>query len=146
MSLNFDFKRIKDWDAVVSDPLDNDKLSPVTDRLIWLCMTVDIGEITAANVDEFYWRMRFIQRLDGPNIQFNDGTEVYLTKQDIIDHVGLSTNVITLKRTAWATKKLLNEQHPTLRQEESARAIYARIALANARKNENERQADAQDE
>lgn len=145
MSLNFSFKDIANWDEIVSDPFDTDKISPVTNNLIWMTMAIDLGEISEKNYHEFWWRTRLLQRLDGPELTFSDGVEMRLTEQDIRDHIGLKTNVIDLPRKKWLVKFFTNpsgSQHPKLDQTKSARQLYGERAEAFKR----EKQADAQDE
>lgn len=114
MSLDFNFedmiKRVgQEWyDAITTAPESRHligardpsgmKWHPVTNRLIWACMAVHIGKITEDNVDEFYFRLRLLQKLDRPDLEYGDGTEINVTKQDVMNHIGLKTNVTTRSR------------------------------------------------
>lgn len=104
MSLNFDFSAIKDYDAVISHPADHDKVSPVTDAIIWNMLAIDMGVITEKNVEEVIWRTRFSQLLYGPELSYNDGTEVFITPTDIRRHIGLRTNVSEKTRKNYLAK------------------------------------------
>jgi addiction module HigA family antidote len=132
LALNFDVSAIANHAEVTTDPVDKNKWHPVTDKLIWMTMTVDVGELTEKTVDEFYWRMRLLQLFDGPNFQFVDGTDVYLTMEDLRDHIGLRTNVITIDRKKWLAKRAY-EPFPVVPQEKSARVMLNELAAKLAK-------------
>jgi hypothetical protein len=129
MSLNFELGDIKNWKTVTAHPDNADKMNPVTNQLIWLTLTLAVGTITEKSIDEFWWRMRFIQRLDGPNLSYidekNEQIDIYITKQDLRDHLGLRTNVTTMTRAKWFSEQVAHETQPEVRQEKSAREMIA---------------------
>jgi len=91
MSLNWDTTNIKNNDTVCWLPknADGDELMrPVTNSIIWATMGTDIGHITEANAYEFFLRNRIIGTIYNAPETF--------TLQDVIDHVGLKVNVLTL--------------------------------------------------
>lgn len=111
MSLNFDVSKIKNYQEVTTAQNDagEDIWHPITEALIWHCMGIGMGEITNANVDEFYQRSRLYSSLFGNPIQFyNEETEKYETRPftatEIHDHIGLSTNVAYESPTKWRNR------------------------------------------
>lgn len=123
MSLDFKLGDIANWEKLCENPHDPKKLSPVTNALIWKCMTLGMRSITADNVNEFYWRLRWHQRLDGPDFRWTDDTSAYLTLQDVKDHIGLSTNVTQQTRKQWL-KRHETEEHPPISQHQSATEVF----------------------
>lgn len=107
MALNFDVLNVKDFKTVCSHPIEKGKWHPVTNALIWKTLQVDLGDINDRNVDEWWYRVRLLQLLEGPELQFNEGPPAYLTYRDIKMHVGLRTNVTTRARTYWL-KRMFN--------------------------------------
>lgn len=86
-------------------------MSPITNALIWGTMFVDMGAITAESADEFYARTCVQEKLSGCYLTEtgDDGErkERPITYQDVLDHIGLTTNVTTLTRAKWM-KRVLN--------------------------------------
>lgn len=84
MSLNWDATKAPRWDE-----LDWDK----KESLIFATMAVDMGEITTANVRDFYKRyLMFVAAT---------GQSAYLTLEDVEKGVGLHTNVSTTTYPAY---------------------------------------------
>lgn len=115
MSLNFDLSAVKTrlgdrWEEVTTSPdtrhlpEDQQKWHPVTDTLIWMALAVDLGKITEDNIDEWCFRVGLINRITGrPNLSGGLG-DYTLTRKDIENHIGMSTNVTTRSRSAWLTR------------------------------------------
>jgi len=114
MSLNWDLTKIKNgdeicWEERVEDGHKDTYLKVSTDQLIWATMIVDLRGITADNAAEFWDRLNMYEKCCGP-MRFNYDTEtkqrtpVYYTKKDIIDHIGLSTNVSPTTRLQFLKK------------------------------------------
>ena len=98
MSLNWDLTKIKNYEELCwkKDEDDTVRLNVVTDSLIWLTMAIGIGKITEENAPEVYGRIAAYEKLFGSfMIQFdNNGKQrVYITPEDVNNHIGLSTNV-----------------------------------------------------
>ena len=75
-------------------------------------MTVGMGEITKQNAPEFFRRVAIIQKIYGPALTYRDPldgskNEIFITFEDIENHIGLKTNVSTLSKTEF-NKKALN--------------------------------------
>ena len=134
MPLNFDVSQVKDYKTLCTDPHDSKKWHPVTNCLIHKTMAVDLGDINERNVDEWWYRVRLLQLLDGPDFEFNDGQKFCLTYRDIKAHVGLRTNVTTKARTYWL-KRLFNPSNRlrSLTQEKTAHELFAEKAAELAR-------------
>lgn len=85
------------------------RLNGITHSLIWISMRVGIQKITEKNVDEFFRRVREIEK-DGAWMQSPDGP-VYFTREDIVRHIGLGTNVTPMtKRTFDARMKAAEKE------------------------------------
>lgn len=126
MSLRFEFGAIKNYEILTKNVLDENQYHPVTERMIWLCMSVSMRSITEKNAEEFFWRVRLLQMINGRgDMSFND-QEVYLTLQDIKDHIGLSTNVSEKNRNRWLTENVGKEVFNNPDQMESAHEIIDR--------------------
>src|SRR5574338_219821 len=102
MSLNFDLRKIPD--AVKTDPRDSTKLNPITEALIWSSMSIDLGEITAKNVDEWMLRLALSDKLFGTMLH-KDREPRPFTRAEVEAHIGLRTNVST-KNRAYFTKRV----------------------------------------
>ena len=77
-----------------------ERLSPVTQAIIFATISVDIGEITSANAVEFFTRIHAVQTVLGPLLRQSstvDDETVWIDKpitfEDIQNHIGLTTNV-----------------------------------------------------
>jgi hypothetical protein len=102
MSLNYDLRKVADTE-LTRDP-------GTRETMIFQTMIVDMGEITAANAEEFYTRTKMIDRA----YPYGDSG---ITRAHVQAFIGLKTNVATttnaafgkrvldaLRRTAAATK------------------------------------------
>ena len=107
MSLNFDFSTMierlgqAEYDRITDSPFEKGKWHPVTDALIWRCMSLEMRGIDEKNVDEFIWRCKFLQSLTGTHDMANNKMDIWITEQDIRNHIGLSTNVTQKTRDQW---------------------------------------------
>lgn len=106
MSLNFNLKTIENYEEVCYN---GDELKGQTQGLIFLTMSVGIGEITAKNCVEFYARTRLVEAIHGPMChRYEEGkppipmpcADVALIKA----HIGLTTNASLLTRRAFLTQ------------------------------------------
>ena len=102
MSLNWDCTKIKDFDTWgwVKDADGDEVLNPITGRLIWLTMVVDMGNITDKNADEFYVRTCML------NSHFQPGIGEGLTREDVHRHIGLKTNVCNETRKGFLRNRM----------------------------------------
>ena len=97
--------------SITTSPFDKDEWHPVTHYLMFSTMTIGMGEITKQNAPEFFRRIAVIQKLYGPALTYRDpldgkSVEVFITFEDIKNHIGLKTNVGTISRTDFNKKAL----------------------------------------
>lgn len=105
MSLNWSLDKIADWEKVCFKAAEHDRLpdykkgdeimTPQTNALIWMCMSVDLGEISNTTWKEFYARANLLQTIDCVPL------DQRITPEDVFRHIGLRTNVSTKKADAW---------------------------------------------
>ena len=98
MSLNWDLTKIKNYEELCWEKNEDgtSRLNVVTDSLIWLSMAIGIGRITEENAPEVYGRIAAYEKLFGSfMIKFDDNGKqrVFVTPEDVSNHIGLSTNV-----------------------------------------------------
>jgi hypothetical protein len=98
MSLNYELTRIKDWKSRCL--IDDNRLNPVTEYLIFATMSTGIGEITEKNYIEFFIRLK----ADDAISPWPKG-EIDITLQNVRDHIGLRTNVFPNEsRSKWVKR------------------------------------------
>jgi len=116
MALNFQFEKIANYmDVVWVGDGEERRMNPVTEALIFGTMSVGLGEITDSNVDEFAARFRIIEKIHGamlykPNPDGEGTIDWFLTDEDFIAHIGLTTNVTNERRSQWASRIFNNKQ------------------------------------
>jgi hypothetical protein len=93
MSLNWNLSKIANKDTVcfTTTPDGERQLRGLTERLIWTTMSVSLGEITAKNVEEWVFRLHCVGRVYG------DDSLTTITRDQIAQHIGLTTNVFPNK-------------------------------------------------
>ena len=97
MALNFDVSNIADYQNITTSPFNENKWHPVTEYLVFALMGIGVNEIKVGNVDEVFRRVAIHQKLHGPALEYYiPPTTIYVTLQDIKNHIGLRTNVSTL--------------------------------------------------
>lgn len=106
MSLNYELGAIHEWQKASENPLKPEDMHPVLHYLIFGMMAIGIGTITDKNIRKVYERYCIYQLMCGPAIRFGDGTELYVTWDDIERYKGLATNVTT-ETDAQFLKKVL---------------------------------------
>jgi hypothetical protein len=90
------------WDSTKCNPAE-----PVDDNdfngrecMIWGSIAVDLGEVTEKNVDEWMFRLRFLERI-GRGI-----TNTPMPESIVRRWVGLKMNVSTETRKKWMKKRM----------------------------------------
>ncbi|MBM3206921.1 MAG: hypothetical protein FJZ43_04855 [Candidatus Staskawiczbacteria bacterium] len=107
MALNWDIQNIEDYGDVcyLRDDEDSEKfiLSPITETLIFSCISVKMGEITEDNWLEFYGRLKFAEQIHGSFLirPQKEKKDWGFTKEEVKAHIGLKTNVTTDSRKAF---------------------------------------------
>lgn len=99
MALTWNTTQVKDlqekYPAVMMTDADGDKtlheINPVTWALIWSTIFIGIGNITEANHKDFYFRLSLYEKVFGTFLREKRQPHP-LTHQEVIDHIGLSTN------------------------------------------------------
>jgi len=110
MSLDFDLAKIKDYKKLFTKATnvdEEDSLNQMTERLIFLAMEVDLGEITEKNVEEWMVRLAMLKRCGWAPRQ-------EITRADIERHVGLKTNVWSMTRVQFRTKLAKHIEHEAM--------------------------------
>ena len=94
MALNFSVSNVTDYPTITTSPFDENKWHPVTEYLVYGLMSIGMSEINAKNADEVFRRIAIHQKLYGPALQYHKPpTSIYLTIQDIKNHIGMNANV-----------------------------------------------------
>lgn len=101
MSLNWNLSKIANHETLAWTK--DGTMNPRTEALIWSTLALDMGEISAKNVDEFWHRLDLYQHAVGPLMENAQGP-VYFTRDDVVAHTGLKVNVTTKSRSAWHTR------------------------------------------
>ena len=101
MSLRFQLQNIEDYQVVCYNG--DGSLKLLTEHLIFSTMACEMGEIRSDNVAEFYARLDVLYRLGysthiGPA---PDHLPIRATPEDVVAHIGLSTNVPFRSRSQW---------------------------------------------
>lgn len=112
MALNWSIEHCRDWKEIAGGedkPIAQKIEGAKTHRLVWACMSIDMSGITAKNVDEFWRRYEPIAKEEPIIWHFADASipseTHYITRDDIVRRIGLSTNVCTLGKRAYDKKR-----------------------------------------
>jgi hypothetical protein len=106
MALHWNIGKIKNSETVCWEVADKDDvhrgrvkgekyMKLVTEAITYATMAVDIGKITAKNVDEFFRRIQLYETAFG-GLRYNATGKQCFTREEVEAHIGLSTNVITI--------------------------------------------------
>jgi hypothetical protein len=113
MSLNYQLDKIENWQRVTEEGQ-----APETHALIFATLAVDIGTITAANASEFWTRLDLWQKYVGAMAHRGDGSDLLLSLDDVLRHIGLQTNVSERSRSQWLRQKIGGTLDDVLRSSE----------------------------
>jgi hypothetical protein len=107
VSLNYTLDKIANWEDLMEDfpttPFDEGGRRPSvkTATLIRATVPVGLGSITESNAAEFYARLKMVEQMEGA-LMYEAGPKDYFFKpEDVLRHVGLSTNVSRQTRASW---------------------------------------------
>ena len=91
MGLKFNYTKIKGFEKMDKSEHDNLNL------FAWLLMSVHMQTVKEANIDEIFWRLKFLQKIKQELFQGlpADDTEI---KKFLTKHIGYDTNVGTEPR------------------------------------------------
>jgi hypothetical protein len=100
MSLNWNLSKIANTETTCwrKDSSGEEVMRGITHTLIFATMAVDLGEISAKNVDEWLVRLQCIGRV------YADEGWSSITRQNLTDHIGLNTNVSNKTRKQFLAK------------------------------------------
>lgn len=108
MSLDWDVSKIKDYKNLcyikVDETTEVVRVNPVTETLIWSAAGCGIRGIAESTVAEFYARIKLQEALFGPLLYTGDGEPLEITVNDLIDHIGLDTNVTPRTRAQFLSQ------------------------------------------
>ena len=102
MSLDFDFTAMierlgqEEFDRITDHPTIKGDWHPVTSALIWATLSVGFGSITDENADTFANRLLALQAISGGDILTDEG-RIVVTREDVHRHIGMRTNVTTMR-------------------------------------------------
>ena len=96
-----------DWDTEKCNPPlpegDDDKNLRTT--LIWGSLAVDLGSITAKNVEEWMFRLKFQEAIGLDYLSLGEmSDDPDALRAGLTRWIGLTTNVQTMTRKKWVTK------------------------------------------
>lgn len=98
MPLTWDVSNVADHEHVCfMGEGDVRQASPITQAIVMMSMSIRIGSITEKNAGEFYARLYFLEKLDGPFV-VKEGEPYHITPEDVRAHVGMYVNVTTESR------------------------------------------------
>lgn len=109
MSLDWSVSKVKNHESMCwtrDEGTRVKRLAPITEMIVWGAMAVGIGGINRANVDEWNFRCEYARRIgctwwDRRNPETGQVEGVVPTREEIIAHIGLRTNVTTETRRQW---------------------------------------------
>lgn len=109
MSLDWSYAEMKErlgeeeFDRITTNPNAEDEWHPVSLQLIWSCLFIDMNGIQENNWEQFADRLQRYQDAFGGLIRIN-GELAHITREQVKQHIGLRTNVITLPERDFAAK------------------------------------------
>jgi hypothetical protein len=110
MSLTWDVGDVKDNGTVCFIERSGKRyMSDVTQFLIHQCVSVMLGKITEENIDEWIVRNFMYRRSCNQQTDLYDdnGKDRCLTREDLVKHIGLSTNVSTRTRDEFIKDRVI---------------------------------------
>ena len=101
MSLNWNMQRVKNYEKLTSEDM-----APCTENVIFATMSLDMGEITEKNIQDWCDRAKFLRHFFNVWSKTNDGIYYLEDVNFMRQYIGLRTNVATIKSTGrWMTKR-----------------------------------------
>lgn len=114
MSLNFNYKKVAEWEAASTHPCSPHEWHPIGNALVWMSMVCGYGEITEKNATKVAQRLMEYQAIEGPLLEYTvpdaaggrTSRRLYIAEPEVQRYVGLTTNASTMTDREW-NKKLL---------------------------------------
>jgi hypothetical protein len=105
MGLDFKLTKIKDHETVCwIGEGDDARMNPKTEAIIFMTMFTDVGwGLSDGNIEEFIARATLWEKVNGALVGNQDGP-MLLTREDMLAHVGLWTNVAGRPREEFLAK------------------------------------------
>lgn len=101
MALIWSLKNIENHSELSVSNEEGYQLCPLTNAVVWGSAYFNLGEITATNIDEWVFRATVLQSI-GRGL-----TSRALTRQEIIRHIGLTTNAVRRTRNDFLREVML---------------------------------------
>lgn len=130
MSLNWSVAYVRNYKELTSHPARPDEWSDVTFMLAMLALPCGYDRITEANYRKVAARIETYQLLVGAALYAPKVGDIYITEEDVHDHIGMTINATPMTDAQFAKAALhWNRRHPG--QEKSAtktmRALAAKL-------------------
>lgn len=104
MELHFDFSKVRDFQAVTTNPRDPDEWHPVADALVWLSMICGYNAITKKNHAKIASRILSYQKATQPYlgiIKEGKRVDIVITARDVERFIGMTTNATLMTDAQW---------------------------------------------
>lgn len=106
MGLSWDATKVEGFDSLTENE------AVTRDALVFSTMSVGIREITVENARQFFARVSFWEKVNGP-MRVGDGESLYFKPEDVLRFVGLKTNASTLtdaqfRKNVWESHERWN--------------------------------------
>jgi hypothetical protein len=92
MSLDFSYAKCKNVELVSTNPCNKDEWHPVGNALVWASIPCGFNRIDEKNVDHVWARINAYQHLGGALLKSATTGPIWLTRDDIVKYIGLTTN------------------------------------------------------
>ena len=108
MSLDFNLSAIQDYKTVCYK---GEEMDPTCHLLIFATMSVGLNAITAVNIDEWRWRIAFLNQLKMPvgytSRGKGKGSAFFMPRPSVLQpFIGLRTNVSPESRAHWTNRMM----------------------------------------
>lgn len=103
MSLVYDLTKIEDWKSICYYQ-STKEMKITTQTIIFMMPLIDQREIMSYNAGEVWARIKVYQKLLGAISHDSELKDIILTPEDIINHIGLITNVKARTRHQWLAR------------------------------------------
>lgn len=99
MALHYDFTKVENVDELH----ESEDERGISHSLVWATLGVGIGNLNEENLEEFYIRLKYLER-DGAFMTSNGGP-IYFTLDMLRKRIGLRTNAGYENRSAWKKRQ-----------------------------------------
>lgn len=99
MALHYDFTKVENVDELHK----SDDECGISHSLVWATVAVGIGNLDEKNLEEFYIRLKWLER-DGAFMKSKVGP-IYFTLEMLRNRLGMHTNAGYETRAAWVKRQ-----------------------------------------